>query len=177
MWYTSAVLSVEEEASNCSTYLILKNDISWDTTFSLHFFVCYLKMNCILSLLTKKVLSHGCFFLVIVMTTTNSTTQCLDYVSTTWTDTVLYVYTKKEGDWSCLCFLCRVNNDCETSIKLFYILICVSWDFVLSFPEQEQSERCSKYALLKATAWGEIKPAAQPARHFKSGTIYDEVFV
>lgn len=42
------------------------------------------------------VLSHGCFFLVIVMTTTNSTTQCLDYMLPLHELTLLYVDTKKK---------------------------------------------------------------------------------
>lgn len=32
------------------------------------------------------------------------------------------------GAWSCLCFPCCVNNDCEITIKCLYILKCVKSD-------------------------------------------------
>lgn len=100
---------------------------------TLHFFVSSLQMNCVLSLVTKIYCHIYIFvsFRVIVMTTTNLTTQCFEYVSTTWTDVVLHVH-KKEGDWSRLCFLC-VNNDCEITIKLLYILIVFE---LSSFPNK-----------------------------------------
>lgn len=83
-------------------------------------FLCSLKMNCIL-LCEPKIyynVFHVVFFLVIVMTT-NLTTQCLEYVST-------------KMNWHCMdiwkrrrlvlpVFSC-VNNDCEITIKFLYIL-------------------------------------------------------
>lgn len=132
MWYISAVQSEEEEASNCSTYLILKNDILWDTTFSLHFFVCHFKMNCILSLVTKNVLSLGCYcFHVIVMTTTNSNHSVppLFFHYMNWY-CCMYVYMKRKEIGLTYVFCFHVNNDCEITIKNFvYFKLCICESF------------------------------------------------
>lgn len=127
MWFTSAVQFVVEEASNCSIYLILKNEISCAHTCSLHFFqLCYNWWY----FDTHKIYwpVFCCFSLFLV---------CLTYwpllllplsaftIFPLHELTLLYVYTKKTTVSPVYSVL--RERWLWNYYKMLYILICVSW--------------------------------------------------
>lgn len=98
MWSTSPVLSRVGEASNFSTCLTLKNEITFHITFHSISVSLMLQWTVVHELYQKSnvtLLLLLCFCFFMVMTTTTWTTWCHDYISSTWTKVAPYTHTRR----------------------------------------------------------------------------------